>query len=120
MESVTVHKGILHYVQKNSANCELYTSFFGQHLEIYIYIKYTASCISTQQDVIHVIEFAKTSASLWVCVHKQGECKNGSQYVSYFLPKVHSTVYSAEPVSIVNRLSLSENQAAAAMKLSTC
>lgn len=31
-----------------------------------------------------------------------------------FLPKVHSLVYSAEPVSIVNRLSESESKAAAA------
>lgn len=44
------------YLRKNSANCELYTSFFGQHLRerIYIYIKYTVACILNQQDGITI------------------------------------------------------------------
>lgn len=62
----------------------------------------------TQLDV----EIAKTSASLWVCVQKHDEWTAGSQHV--FLPKVHSTVYSVESMSVVNRLSESESKAAAA------
>lgn len=58
----------------------------------------------TQRDV------NKTSASLWDHVHKV----NVKLVANTVCLKVHGTIYSAEPVSIVNRLSFSENEAAAA------
>lgn len=58
-------------VKNNSANSTLQQFLWPTPREIiYIYIKYTACCILTQQDVTNVIESAKTIASMWVCVYR--------------------------------------------------
>lgn len=107
MEGVTVYRGILHDFNKVlTEQCKLITPV--SLANTYRKNLHKISCILTQQDVVTLLNSQKQ------VLHCSIVCTNkvNVKSVELFLPWVHSTIYSVEPVWTVNRCPCENDTAA--------